>query len=242
LYKKENIVIFPRYQETLFTSPADFTPNAAVAVGRALDTLRRPSFITPDTSKLIIIGHSYGGVISSNLALKYAAYGIPKPKAIFACAPGFGTAPQGVEPSYMSMASSIKILIVNENDDVVVGSTFSNILFTSTPLVSFTQKNLVTHYADTHGTAPVSAGHNECTSIDNFFDNGETNTVIEALKSSSRTDAVDYYCYWKLADALTDCAVNNTGCNTAFGDTDPQKFMGKWGDNVAIRRLEVRVQ
>jgi hypothetical protein len=56
---------------------------------------------------------------------------------------------------------------------------------------------------------------------------------------TGNVDAVDYYCYWKLQDALMDCALNNQNCDVAFGNTAQQKNMGNWGDGTPVHVLEI---
>ena len=240
IIKRGNIVIFPMYQKSAITSPALFTPNADTGVLRALDTLRaHPEYTQAILSKLCIVGHSYGGVVTANMGVNYAAYGLPKPAAIMGAAPGYGTAPQGLLPTYRNMDSSIAILQVFELDDNVVDSVFALEIFDSTVLVPYAHKNLIVHHPDSTGNPPCVSSHGQACGVDSAYDNGDTGPII-TLTNRSQTDAVDYYCYWKLFDALQDCALNGNGCTTAFGDTYAQKFAGTWSDSVAIVPLEVR--
>ena len=72
---------------------------------------------------------------------------------------------------------------------------------------------------------------------DSFFDNGEDNITIAF--TTGVEDVVEFYCYWKLQDALMDCALRNENCDVAFGDTEAQRNMGQWSDDTPVRQLQI---
>ncbi|MBV7529384.1 hypothetical protein [Chitinophaga sp. sic0106] len=241
LVRRGNIVIFPRYQATLVTTPAIYTSNAATAISRALKTIAdNPSWPQPAKGKYAYVGHSYGAVVSANLALTPAAYGISAAKALILACPGTGNAPQGAAASYRNMSAKIKMLLLTEEDDNRAGTTFSDLLYTTTPYITASNKNFIIHQADNHGAPVISANHGEAASTDMWFDSGERNTVISASFTGTRTDATDYYYYWKLTDALLDCAFYQKGCDTALGNTTAQQYTGHWSDGQAVKPLLVK--
>ncbi|WP_291911148.1 hypothetical protein [Chitinophaga sp. CB10] len=241
LVRRGNIVIFPRYQATLVTTPAIYTSNAAAAISRALKVIAaNPSWPQPIKGKYAYIGHSYGAVVSANLALTPVTYGVPGTKALVLACPGTGNAPQGAASSYKNMSSRIKMLLITEEYDNRAGTTFSDMLYKATTYITAANKNYIIHQADDHGTPAISANHGEAASTDMFFDSGQRNAVISASFTGTRTDATDYYCYWKLADALLDCALYQKGCDTALGRSAAQLYMGQWSDGTAVRPLLVK--
>ncbi|MGV3604648.1 MAG: alpha/beta fold hydrolase [Dyadobacter fermentans] len=236
LVRQGNIVIYPRYQEGPRTKPAEFTPNAAAGIRRALELLQSGGLnIRPETDKLVIIGHSYGGAVTANLALNAAKLRIPAPKGIFLAAAGVGPAVSGQEKSYAALPESLKMLMIIEKEDTVVDSVFMKKVYAESKAIPLTSKAMLMHYPDGYGADSITAGHNEPTCIDPDFDSKDGK-----LAASTKVDATDYYCYWRLADALIDCSRNNKGCPTAFTDPREQTFMGKWSDGVEIRRLSGR--
>jgi pimeloyl-ACP methyl ester carboxylesterase len=241
MVKRGNIVIFPRYQKDEYVTPStSFTPNAVTGILRAIDTIQHhPTWTQPDLSKVFYVGHSYGGLISANLATKYASYAIPKPKGILMACPGYGSYPGGQLSSYAGMDSSIFVLDIFERNDNVVDSTFALQVFNQTTAVPYAHKNLVIHFADSTGTPHITSTHGESSCIDSTLDNGDRGIVMSQA-SYAYTDATDFYCYWKLFDALEDCALNGNGCTTAFGDTYAQEYMGLWSNGVPVRPLDVR--
>jgi hypothetical protein len=105
--------------------------------------------------------------------------------------------------------------------------------------VPTSHKNLVRQFADSHGTPAITATHYEPGAQDaanSIYNDGEVNAVT-ILSTLSAPDAVDFYCYWKLWDALVDCALNGNNCDVAFGDTPQQRFMGNWSDGTPLTPL-----
>nr|WP_295927703.1 alpha/beta fold hydrolase [uncultured Dyadobacter sp.] len=236
LVRQGNIVIYPRYQEDARTKPAEFTPNAAAGIRRALQVLESGELkIRPETDKLIIIGHSYGGVVTANLALDAAGLHIPKPKGIFLAAAGVGPVPAGQAKSYAGLPESLKLLMVIEKEDTVVDSVFMKKVFAESKAILPANKSMLMHYPDGYGLDSITAEHNEPTCVDLDFDSKDGK-----LAASTKVDATDYYCYWRLADALIDCSRNGKGCSTALTEASEQTFMGKWSDGVEIRRMTGR--
>lgn len=241
LVKRGNIVVFSRYQQNEYTTLSiNFTSNVVASILRAIDTLQaHPAWTQPQLDNIFYMGHSYGGLISANLATKYANYGIPKPKAIFMACPSYGQYPGGQLSNYSTMDSTIAMLVVIERDDHVVDSTFALQVFNQTTAVSYSHKNLIIHYADSTGTMPVASTHGESSCVDSIFNNGDVGIVMSQA-DFAYTDASDFYCYWKLFDAMQDCALTGNGCTTAFGDTPEQKNMGQWSNGIPVTPLEVR--
>lgn len=241
LVRKGNIVVFPKWQHDLYTLPQDYTPNATASVKTAVDTLHNGAHVLPRLYNTAYIGYSFGGVISSNLAILADSVGIPPPKALLVCNGGNGNTGGAELSSYTDMPD-IKLLIIAGDNDVVVADTFGRMLFDSTILVNPIFKNHLTQYYDGHGNPTIEATHNEPLSWDSayyswdFFDN---NWVVNASFGVSKTDAVDFFCYWKFADAITDCAFYGTNCDYAFCNTSQQRFMGNWSDSQPIIELFV---
>lgn len=236
LVRKGNIVIFPKYQQNDGTFFATYTPNAATGIIDAFDELNaNVNRVKPRMNHIAMIGHSFGGVITANLAIEYNSYGVPKPKCFMLCEPGPGTS-SGHLPTYSDMDTDYKTLIIVGDDDIIVGNSFGKMIFDSTNIPT-SQKNYIIQYADSPPT--IEATHNEPLAANNNYDGGTIATVITAAYVASKEDAVDYYCYWKLADALLSCAFYGTDCEYGFGDTPEQRFMGNWSDGSPITELEV---
>lgn len=239
LVRKGNIVIFPKYQLNDASLPSGYTPNAITGILDAFNELStNPNRVKPRMEHFAIIGHSFGGVITANLVTEYASYGTPKPQCFMLCQPGTGGFDSGRITSYSGMDTDYNALIVVGDDDIVVGDVFGREIMDST-LIPTTHKNYIIHYEDSHGSPVLEATHNEPLCKNNDYDGGTVSTVITGGYVASKQDAVDYYCYWKLADALLNCTFYGTDCNYAFGDTPEQRYMGEWSDGTPVTELLV---
>ncbi len=240
LVRKGNIVVFPRYQENIFAPrPDDFAQNVAQAIHDAQKELEHNPSITADWTQLAFMAHSYGGVITADLAVNFKNYNIPQPKAALLCSPGTGPLSGGRLKTYAEMPSDIKLLIMGSQEDPVVGDEFGIKVYKTATGVS--QRNLLRQFADRRTGEGLSAGHNESYSVDTAFDSGMRNFTTKRALRISKVNPIDYYGYWKLGDALLDCSRHGTHCEFAFGDTPQQRALGTWSDGQPVRELEVVV-
>ncbi len=236
LVRKGNIVIYPRYQRTLDLAAtiAAFNDSCAKGIRKALDTIQQPGHVKGRIENYFILGHSVGGVLTANMTMLHQQYGLPKPLTAFSMQPGASTY---LMSSYASFPADVKYLIAVGENDAIVGTGPGTTIYNQSTAVPTSNKNLVHHYADTHGNPDITASHNEPCGFDNQFDNGETNLFIPFVTGT--VDAMEYFCYWKLQDALMACALYNQNCEYAFGDTPEQHGMGNWSDGTPVRILEI---
>jgi len=238
LVAKGNIVIYPRYQRNIVWPRADaFPENAARGIRNAIDWLKLEGPIRPNTDKVVYIGHSYGGVINANLAVNWKKFRIPEPVGLMLCEPGSGPLKGARLQDYGAIPERTALLIVVGEDDYVVGSEFGQLVFetaVNTPL-----RNLLVQQRDTNGHRWVLATHSEPYSYDGDFDTGVRNYTSQRVFSTSRLNEVDFYCYWKLGDALIDLVRNGKYAHVAFGNTPEQRFMGMWPDGRPVKPLKV---
>lgn len=237
LVRKGNIVIYPRYQRNLISpAPDKFASNVAKAIREALDLIRDSLDIQGDTSHFSLIGHSYGGIVAADLAINFEKYEVPKAAAVMLCAPGTGKFKGGRLDSYADMPADTKLLIVVNEDDWVVGDEMGIKIFQQTSHLEY--RNLLRQHTDSYGWPPIEAHHNQTYALDTLFDNGMRNYTARKALRIGRADAVDYYCYWKLSDALLAFSRTGQWKEYAFGGTLEQCFMGYWSDGTPIRPLE----
>jgi pimeloyl-ACP methyl ester carboxylesterase len=240
LVLKGNIVIFPRYQKSMFSpSPDKFVENTAKGIRDALKELQTGDHVTPAIDVISLVGHSYGGVISANLAVNYKELEIPYPHAVMLCSPGSGPFRGGVLDDYSEMPAETKLLVVVSEDDKIVGDKMGKRVYETAQNVK--NRNLLRQYEDDHGDKEISAGHNESYALDAYFDSGVRNVSTKRAQKFGTVDAMDYYGYWKLFDALLDCARADNNCKTAFGNTPEQRSLGKWSDGTIIKEFEVSI-
>jgi len=238
LVRKGNIVIFPRYQKNQYSpKPKHFSKNVSQAIRDALAKMSGKNFIKPITRNFAMVGHSYGGVISADLAVNFEAHQIPKPVTIFLCSPGTGPFKGGILDTYEAMPADLKVVIMVSENDKIVGDKFGKKVFeTATNVV---QRNYIRQLRDNSTNPPHKAGHNESYALDMDFDNGKRNGTSRRALRRGTINNIDYYGYWKIFDALLDCTRSNENCEFALGNTPEQRFLGINSDDKPLLELEV---
>lgn len=231
-------VVFPRYQCTVLTPAKNFTSNAAKGINSAIKTIKEKYNVQPITKDMVIFGHSYGGVISVNLAIKWKELGIPKPKAVLAIQPGHGPIEGGRIDDYSQFPSDIKLLFIHSEKDIVTGDKFSREVFDLNK-GKVENMNLIEMFVDSKGDEKIKAAHEDPLAMDPEFDKGTGFIVMLRAKMVYEINQADYFGFWKLGDALAKCSFNEKDCNIAFGNTPVQKYMGVWKDGSPIKEMKV---
>ena len=213
IVKRGHIVIYPKYQATLFTPPAQFTDNAAAAIVAALSDLEAAGEIQAPTTEVCAAGHSFGGVLSANLAAEAASRGLPAFRAILCATPG--SAGFTVYSDYADIPSDTLILCVEGEDDTQAQDTDAKIIFDGATAVGVADKDYIIARTDTYGVPDITADH--------------------AFPTDTTLNALDWYGLWKWFDALTD-NVFRSGLHRdyALGNTTEQRFMGRWSDGTPV--------
>ena len=239
LVQKGNIVIYPKYQ-TLFTLSGEFNDNAAKGIRDALVRLEASGPVEPRLDHFAIVGHSYGGTMAANLTILRDQYELPSPSALMVTQ-GYDGADMRLE-SYAGIPDDTKMLIVVGNEDIIVENSFGERLMDAAR-VDPSFKNFITQRSDRHNFfVPLLATHDAPLSVDREFDDGDLTPLIALSLPLARTDGTDYFAFWKLSEALLDCAFRNENFEYAFGNTSEQRYMGEWSDGQPVTPLEIRIE
>jgi acetyl esterase/lipase len=238
LVRKGSTVIFPRYQESMLSPlPSGYADNCAIAIKDALKKLSTGDHVRAKKGNLSFVGHSFGGAILANLAVNYKAFGIPKPAVAMLCSPGTGFVSMGRLDSYEEMPADIKLLVTVSENDKIVGDEFALRVFNEAKHVP--DKNFIRQFRDKNGDEYVSAQHNEVYCLLMDYDSGHRSPSARRSMRISKTNAMDYYGYWKWFDALLECSRSGNYCEYALGNTPEQRSLGCWNDGTAIKEVEV---
>lgn len=215
LARRGNIVLYPRYQAHIAVAPETFTLNAIVAIKDALKTLEADGHVKPDLTRFASVGHSYGGIIAANLAVAAKDQGLPPIKAVMALEPGsngFG------KPylDYSKIPAGTLLICMHGDDDKFVGDRDAKKIFTEAVNVAKADKDYIVLFSDKRGSPPQNANH------------------FAPIAPKRHVDAHDYYGFWKWMDGLTDAAFYGKNREYALGNTEQQRFLGKWSDGTPL--------
>jgi hypothetical protein len=236
LVAQGNIVIYPRYQDNLFKPKSEKFPETATAgIIGAIQELNTNGHVQPNLDKVIYIGHSYGGAINAYLAVFWESMGIPKPAGMLLAQPGTSKLTGALLEDYGSLPIDLNLLCVVGSQDVVTADILSKRVFETA--INTPNRNYITHFPDT--LAQTTATHHEPYALDYELDNGIRNYTANRCIKTSQLNAVDYYGYWKLADALIYYTREGKYKDFAFGNTPEQRFMGLSSTGKPNREMEV---
>jgi acetyl esterase/lipase len=231
LVRRGNVVLFPRYQASLRTLPKEMTSHAVNAIRAGIERLQTVGPVRPDLTRVAFVGHSLGAIMSANIAQRADRYGVPRPGALFLAEPTFAPA----LGNYDQVAPDTVIAVV-VGDDVKRDASAMRILQGSS-LVPAANKIYVAIPSDHHGNPPLVSDHfAPCAAerLDNSA--GEIN---DEWRLRTR-DSLDYFGYWRRADALLDAAFTGQNRHLALGDSPELRFMGVWSDGIPARQAIVR--
>lgn len=226
IVKKGNIVVYPIYQ-MLISTTARFSSNTLGAVVEAIEELNSGDHVQPDLERFATVGHSMGGILAANIAALAEEYGLPPVKAVMSVQPGINPMPR-IEDLSLIPADTLLLSVVGDSD-MLAGSKDAKNIFNDTTQIPLENKDYIVMVSDRNGTSSLTAGH--------FA------PVSTSLGDSSilefGVDALDYYCLWKLFDALTDAAFYGLNREYALGNTPEQRYMGVWSDGTPVKEMIV---
>ncbi len=251
IVKHGHIVVYPRYQENLRESIANMTDNAQEALKGALGKLDGGRHTKAGTDRFALVGHSLGGTIAMNLAGRFERAGLPEPRAVLSVAPGDSTSsglfgkrlPSLLEPeTYQRIPRETLVVIMAGDEDGVVGDEIARKLFRAIPRIPESNKAYVTVSSDRHGKPSLTADHFAPLAPGADADSPGRGVLRERLfrrrgARKGELNALDYYVYWAVFDALTDAAF--TEGKIRRRDWRPERVVrGAWSDGRPLRLVE----
>lgn len=232
------VVIFPRWQTGLTTpcpGPYDIEPclrSAVAGIKGGIRFLRaHPAHVQPRLGRTSYFGLSFGGIIAANLANRWRALDLPRPRAMLLddihdgglAGPG----EPALDDSMAGIPASTKIQCHVGADGIIAKDPTGscNALFPKLRHIPNRNKDLVLTRTDPHGTPALSSGHAVCAS--------------DVLLLGA-PNAYDWNFCWKVWDAIRSCALSGDDCRYALGATRRHRWLGRWSDGRPVKRLLVR--
>jgi len=253
LVREGNVVIFPVYQSSAATSPQGIVEAAALADRQGVQMLTARG-LTPDPARILYFGYSMGAAISLDLALGPNRYGLPAPDALLLLAPGdapavaTGPAGRSIIGDVTRLPKTLPIAIMTGAEDTQIGLPTARALMPRLCHAAPGRRVLMVLPGDSHDGLTVHAQHGSPGAPDPRYDFALTDENFPVtlpgqpgFAPSPSLNQLDFYGYWKVADALL--ASFGTGALPAlvFGHgTKPQLYLGTWPDGTpfAPMRLE----
>jgi pimeloyl-ACP methyl ester carboxylesterase len=232
-----SIVIYPRWQTGVAApcpGPFDIEPcmrSAVAGIKGALAHLRNdPRRVQPNPRRTVYFGHSFGGIITTNLANRYRDLGVPKPRAVFLDDPhdgGLKDREEGALDSSLAGIPRHTLFVCHSGAEGVLAeagkeASSCNAVFAKLRRISGRDKSLVMTHPDRHGKPPLSSRHGVCTAF------------------PGRADAYDWNFCWRTFDALRAATTDGRDRAYALGRSPEHTDLGAWSDGVAVVPLTVQ--
>jgi hypothetical protein len=192
--------------------------DAVAGIRAALADLASGGHPATDPHRVIAFGHSYGSTLEVNYAAVAAKEGLPVPIALLSTVPGCGC----LLDDLSAVPATTRLVVVVGSDDYFTGDADAKRIWAGLSQIPADRKDYVRMMSDNHGSPVLVADH-----------------PMPATAEWGPLDALDWYGTWKLFDALLDCAFAGQGCDTYFGDTPAERFMGVWSDGVPVKEAQV---
>ena len=233
LVRKGRIVIVPRYQRDWSTPPANFLPNALIAVRDGLHVLSTsPTHVKPDRNKFAIIGHSAGGNLAAQMAAVASEADLPIPKAVISMCPGEVLASRGM-PDLANIPASTLLVVVAGEKDLVVGDQRAREIFAETTSIPKDRKKYVLYRSDLRGYPRFRADHLAPTGAHVRFDTGD-GLLPMAQMAQAEVNAFDTAGFWRMADLTIEAAFAGKTLDEATDKGEAFRHLGYWSDGRPV--------
>ncbi len=246
LVKKGNVVVYPRYQASFLTPPEKFTPATINALSKAIERLKKDDNITINTENFGVIGHSAGGTISANVTAIAGDKGLPEPDGVMIIQPGRSLNRDNeniIEERFKledlsKIPSETNMIVMVGEDDNVVGNRTARKIFREATSVPLKRRDFIIVRSDRRGNPNLIADHFSPLAMS---ENDDVKNRIRKIvgRTFMGTNALDYYGYWRLSDALLNYSFHENNRDHALGDTEAQRNMGRWSDGTPVNPLTV---
>ncbi len=221
LAKSGYIVIFPVFQISKQDTTDQMLQSAILATQNAVSRLKQSNSIRPDWNRFAIVGHSFGGGMSAQIAARAREANLPIPKAIMPVAPGWLGSDTMPTNALGRIPASVLMLVVEGADDTLRGTRKGRAIYAATPQIPDARKSFIMLSSN---NANIKVDHSAPLSPLNSYQDsnlseGERrrqrfNTALFdkiSGMSGGRIDAIDFNGYWLLFDGL---------CQSAFSGSE----------------------
>lgn len=242
LVRRGNVVIYPVFQVHARHSAEEMMDNAIQATRDALARLGQGP-VRPELDRFVIVGHSFGGGLTAQIAARAARLGLPTPRAIMPVQPGWKGSDVMPTAELGGIPATTLMLIVLGMEDQFARTRHDAMLWQHTAHIPETRRRVVGLQSDRHGTPPLIADHSSplAPRRDYAMPGTEARERRRALfmqltgMRDGEEDALDFYGYWRLLDALMEAAFADRTIDGVVAD----RSMGTWSDGTPVKPMLV---
>lgn len=252
LVRTGHVVIYPVFQDSEKTPPAQIIVNAAISQRLALDTLQQEFNLIPQAGQTLYLGFSIGAAIAINTAIDAQKYALPAADAMILLAPGdIQHLDQGVEqPSFYErinkLPQSLPIVLMTGNNDTV-GLPTGRMLAKRLCHIPRQHRIFYVLPSSSQGFRKINAGHGSPGAPDsryNFTLQQQNFPHILPGKSqyeaSASLNQLDFYGYWKMIDGLLEGLKAASFPSYVFGNGTPDQLsLGYWEDGSPLQPMRI---
>lgn len=252
IVRKGHLVVYPRYQlEDKLRTPGDVMLSGAKdAVREAWVYLTTESAVKPEAQRLVWIGHSMGGVLAVKAAVTAGELGVPPAGALLLIQPGgHDVVPLG---DLAALPADAVVEIMTGDEDTLAGESGAKAIAAALADNPARRVEILSMRSERRSRPSLVADHFAPLGVARDFPpeaivGGDMDMPGGPLREWNRErrqnrydlDALDYFGFWKIGDALLDATFRGRNLEFGFGDTEEQRFMGNLSDGTPVVPLLV---
>lgn len=216
LVRSGNIVVYPVFQASRNDTPEAMEQYALESIRQAVSTLNADSSFRPDWNRLSIVGHSFGGGLSTLVAANAQRYGLPTAKLVVAIAPGWRGGNLPTE-TLGQIPASTYLLIVDGVNDEFRSNRQGAAIYAATPQIPTDRKEIIVLGAGSNAQvnhssplAPLESYRNSNLSSGQVLRQRIATSLfnLAARQQPGTIDFIDSNGYWRILDAANQAIAN----------------------------------
>jgi hypothetical protein len=139
-----------------------------------------------------------------------------------------------------SIPSSVLMLVVIGSNDQFASTRQDKTIWAATKQIPDSRRRYIVVQSDDHGTPPLAADHSSPLAFRSDYGTPPTDAQRRRIQLVERftgmrenaANALNYWGYWRLFDALTEAAFAGRDIEAALGAARP---LGRWSDGTPMK-------
>jgi acetyl esterase/lipase len=222
IVRNGSVVIFPTFAKSgcdSSTPDATIENNIVNATKTAVSVLQQQGQVQPDANRFAIIGHSYGGGLSAQIAAMAQQVGLPVPRLVIPVMPGWRNSKNYPIQNVQNIAPSTFLMVIEGDKDQFEGTRYGWSIFQRATQIPLRQRAFIRLRSKQHDGRTFLADHYAPLSpMDQYrYEVHRNRPLMNLLMSMAdvrqgETDDLDYNGFWRLYDNMAVSAFR-PGCD-----------------------------